>query len=338
MVADGPNSPRLCFVDATNIIATVTNTEKVTVFAAPAHVAGGYRIDQNNGRFAPGATPETDGNSEIEITLVTTGAPAPRLTVAGTPQSDVISVGTGGRVNFSYDNDADVIPQTMPDEVLVTGGVGNDELDSNAGGIFSAPADLPVDLQGNAGNDRIVATGKETTLRGGSGDDVLFSANGIRDHLTGGTDFDVATLDKTDNAPFPDIEQKSFLDQVGRLNLAPAVIDARAGKRVRLNLSWTHPKAWKQLRTVKLRLSQGAEDLGTIKVRPADGSIRGNGAVKVIAGASKLTHDDKTVTARLSVRLDRSLAGQDLRLGVEATDRNGHTQLEPQAGVIRVTE
>ena len=37
------------------------------------------------------------------------------------------------------------------------------------------------------------------------------------------------------------------------------------------------------------------------------------------------------------MRLDRSLAGQDLRLGVQATDRNGHTQLEPQAGLIRVT-
>ena len=38
------------------------------------------------------------------------------------------------------------------------------------------------------------------------------------------------------------------------------------------------------------------------------------------------------------MRLDRSLAGQEVRVDVLATDRQGHTQMEPQAGVIRVAK
>ena len=89
---------------------------------------------------------------------------------------------------------------------------------------------------------------------------------------------------------------------------------------------------------MKLRLSQGAEAVGTITVRPADASMRGAGAAKLLTGRSKLTHRGKTVTARLALRLNRSLAGQDLHVEVQATDRKGHTQLEHQAGVIRVAE
>ena len=51
---------------------------------------------------------------------------------------------------------------------------------------------------------------------------------------------------------------------------------------------------------------------------------------------SRVTHHGKTVTAKLALRLPRSLAGQNLRLAVEATDRDGHRQVEPDAGAIRV--
>jgi hypothetical protein len=66
--------------------------------------------------------------------------------------------------------------------------------------------------------------------------------------------------------------------------------------------------------------------------------MRGHGAAKLIARDSKLSHRGKTVAARLAVRLNRSLAGRNLRVEVRATDRRGHMQLEPNAGVIRVAE
>ena len=141
-IADGPEAFVICRAPNLGTVARVTNTERIAVFAAPAQVAGGYTVNQNNGRFAPGATPEADGSSEVEITLNTTGTPAV-LNVTGTPQRDVISVGTGGRVNFAYDLDADIEPLTKPVRVIASAGVGNDELDSNGGGMFSLPADVP---------------------------------------------------------------------------------------------------------------------------------------------------------------------------------------------------
>ena len=134
-------------------------------------------VNQNNGRVRPGATPEADGSSEVEITLNTTGTPA-ELNVTGTPQRDVISVGTGGRVNFAYDLDADIEPLMQAVRVIASASVGNDELDSNGGGMFSLPADVPVDLRGDAGNDTLVGAGKDNILRGGSDDDRLFAVNG----------------------------------------------------------------------------------------------------------------------------------------------------------------
>jgi hypothetical protein len=48
-------------------------------------------------------------------------------------------------------------------------------------------------------------------------------------------------------------------------------------------------------------------------------------------------HSGRTVTARLAMRLARSLGGRSLRLAVQATDVNGRRQLDAHAGVIRVT-
>ena len=211
MIADGFDvAPTICSAPGGATIPTVENTERIAIFAAPQHVAGGYRIDQNNGRFAPGVTKETDGDSEIEITINTTGVPA-TLTVIGTPQPDVISVGTGGRVNQAYDLDADIEPLTKASEVIVSGGVGNDELDSVGGSMFSAPADVKVDLRGDLDNDSIVHGGElNSILRGGFGDDKLYSVNGHVDGLTGGPGFDTATVDKFEGEfsfPFHDVEQ-----------------------------------------------------------------------------------------------------------------------------------
>ena len=51
---------------------------------------------------------------------------------------------------------------------------------------------------------------------------------------------------------------------------------------------------------------------------------------------TRLTRKGKTVTARLAVRLDESLAGQTLKAEVEATDWRGARQLERDAGTVRV--
>jgi hypothetical protein len=101
-------------------------------------------------------------------------------------------------------------------------------------------------------------------------------------------------------------------------------------------MSWTHPKSWKQLRTVTLRVYRGAKAVGTITVRPHSGRLSASGAIGIVAGDSRIAHRGKTVTVKLTVRLAPSLAGKQLRLAVEATGRHGHGQLEPDAGRIHV--
>jgi hypothetical protein len=123
---------------------------------------------------------------------------------------------------------------------------------------------------------------------------------------------------------------------VGRLRLTPAVVHARAGKTTRLAMSWTHPRSWRELRSVELRVYRGAKAVGTIAVRPRGARLSASGAIALVPGRSRLTHHGKTVTARLAMRLARSLAGADLRVAVKATDRNGHHQLAALAGRIHV--
>ena len=125
-------------------------------------------------------------------------------------------------------------------------------------------------------------------------------------------------------------------DTFGRPSLAPAVVHTRPGKVTRVAMSWTHPRSWRELRSVELRLYRGAKTVGRIALRPNSARLSAFGAIQLVAGRSRLTHRGKTVTARLVLRLPRSLAGADLRVAVEATDRKGHHQLAALAGRIDV--
>ena len=57
MISEGQADSRFCFLEGTNTTATVRNTEKITIFAAPGQVGGGYQFDQSDGRFAPERRP-----------------------------------------------------------------------------------------------------------------------------------------------------------------------------------------------------------------------------------------------------------------------------------------
>jgi hypothetical protein len=60
--------------------------------------------------------------------------------------------------------------------------------------------------------------------------------------------------------------------------------------------------------------------------------------VNVAHRDTRLTRNGKTVTARLALRIDASMAGQKLAFEVEATDIRGRRQLERNAGTIRVAK
>ena len=197
---------------------------------------------------------------------------------------------------------------------------------------------MPLVLYGGLGNDYVEGGRGPDYLSGGGGDDVagndrLFSNDGQLDELFGGPGFDTAITDATERS-VKGVE-KHAVESVGHLRLAPRAVQTRAGQTARLTMSWKHPKAWRQLRSVELSLHRGKEAVGTINARPGSGRLTGTGAVDLMSG-SRLGHRGKWVTAKLALRVPQSLAGEDLRLDVRATDRDGRRQLERAAGSIRV--
>lgn len=354
-VVEGNGAPQICTGGGGD--ATVLNTDKIRISGPATFGADSIILDQSRGAFAPGATLETDGASEIEIELSSTTSlsMAGRLSLHGTPQADAIRVGDRQSLDLPFggplptaintagtDADQDITWTGQAKEVTVDGGGGNDLITGrgNLSGLLG-PSRARTVFFGGAGDDVLVdsldAFGDVDFLDGGDGNDTLFSLDkSAGDILSGRAGFDTATTDSGDDTTGGDIEALTKT-AVGRLRLAPAVVDAQAGKIAHVRLHWTHPEAWRELRNVELRLV-GDSTVGTITSDPRTGSLEGDGRVKLIAGQSRLSHHGKTVTARLALRLPDSLAGQDLRVDVQATDQRGKKQLEPAAGAIRVAE
>jgi hypothetical protein len=186
-------------------------------------------------------------------------------------------------------------------------------------------------LEGAEGNDLIYAFAGEDTVLARGGDDVIRANDGVFDAIACGNGDDIANVDSRDGTASCETHQR-----VGELRLTPRRVRAEVGETSRLRLSWRHPEAWRKLRTVQLRLTQGALPDATVTIHPRRARIAAGGAVRLVRRGTRLTRDGKTVTAQLALRLDESLAGRTLKAEVEATDRRGRRQLERDAGTVRV--
>jgi hypothetical protein len=329
-----------------------TNTNRIQVFHkhSPGFISVNYRVDLSRGDYARngGAIPESDGNSELETTIFTDAPASNHLTLIGTPQRDVITIGGANRtdVNFGADNDFD-FTITGPTDVSVFGDGGDDFISANGDPFDGSPGPSTgrTNLSGGPGNDVFFGGNGRDTIDGDSGSDSIRTAGGGIDkvfgfappsgslEVEGAADVDDAIVDFADT-PITGIEE---LTKVGRLRLAPAALNAEAGKTARLTMSWMHPKSWRQLRTVKLSLYRGTKAIGMINARPASSRLSSTGVVNLMPG-SKLGHHGKWVTAKLAMRLPESLVGESLRVDVTAVDTHGHEHVERGAGTIRVAE
>ena len=231
-------------------------------------------------------------------------------------------------IGFGADEDDDVTFNAS--DVALVGGDGADLLSGEGYGFGIAdPARLPLAFAGGAGDDTIIGGLGVDHFSGNAGNDSLQTADGNAELVSGGPGVDSAVRDGADS--LFDVES-STSGSVGRLALAPRTLTTDAGRRAQMTLHWTHPKTWRDLRRLELRLYRGAERVGTIAVRPR---LTASGAVKSTAS---VTHSAKTLTARLAMTFPSSLSGASLRLAVEATDRRGRKQLERDAGRIRVAK
>jgi hemolysin type calcium-binding protein len=217
---------------------------------------------------------------------------------------------------------------------VIGGGSGGDTLRAPAGSTASHH------LTGNAGGDTIEGADGPDTLNGGSGVDTIVANGGndlvqardnVGDTVGCGLGTDTAELD-----PNTVDVSSSCENRVGALRLAPKGLRVKAGETARLKLAWSHPRSWRQLRRVALRLYRGKHRVGEVTISPRSRRVEDRGAVRVVRRSSRIARRGKTVSARLGLRLDRSLAGRRLRVEVEAVDVRGARQLEARAGSIRV--
>ncbi|MEY2476241.1 MAG: hypothetical protein QOG87_1556, partial [Actinomycetota bacterium] len=180
---------------------TVLNTDTIDVDGSTGDDT--LVIDESNGLFAPGLTPEPGTVSEIEFD-VDLGAGADTLEVRGTPNADVMLAGTNG-ILISGDNDLDVFPVGV-ETLKLLGQGGADSLRS--GGSAIAGASVAAILDGGPGNDTVTGgalgdavvggTGLDNlqggygadVIEGGDDNDTLFGGDGL-DVLRGGTGNDV---------------------------------------------------------------------------------------------------------------------------------------------------
>ena len=332
---DGGNPALSCVGGGS--VATTANTDRVSVFAQAKGASDGIVIDQLRGAFAPGASPEADGNSEIELAL---SGQSGHLSVFGTPGNDVIRVrpldrvSTIAAIGFGADDDDDVT--FTASDVALVGGDGADLLSGQGyGSDLADPARLPIGFSGGNGDDDIRGGLGVDHFSGNAGNDSLQTADGNPELVSGGPDVDSAVRDGAD--VLFNVESATF-GSVGRLALSPRTVTTDARKRARMTLRWTHPKTWRDLRRLELRLYRGDKRVGTIDVRPHGKRLAAHGAVQIMADAARVSHTAKTLTARLAMEFPSSLAGASLRLTVEATDLHGHKQIERDAGRIRIAK
>jgi len=238
-------------------------------------------------------------------------------------------------VNVQLDNVANDGASGEGDQVRsnvenILGGSGDDVLDSR--GAFSRLEGNGGDdtLLGGFGPDTLIGGPGEDTLDAGSENDIVDARDGVGEVVVCGTGDDTAQLDSRDghlgceNRP------------VGVLRVTPGTVEAGAGETARLRLSWRHPRAWKELRTIELRLTHDGMPAGEITIRPRRARIAADGSVTLLPRATRLTREGRAVTAHLALRLDPSLAGGTLTAEVEAVDVRGRRQLERDAGSIRI--
>jgi len=220
---DGNGAVQTCFIPGTTEFASVSNIDKLSVKGSPGfeHVI----LDETNGTFAPGATPEPTGHSAVLIGM-TTGTGGDVLDIKGTGFGDAISVyGSTAGAQVDLDNDGDTdIGMTAPARINVDGGFGDDRLAGMS--VFGQKAFLPVTLEGNEGNDVLFGGEANDLMLGGNGNDFVNSVGGGADVITGDAGIDTAFVDASDTVST--VESKTVL--VGKLGGSTKTITGDAGE------------------------------------------------------------------------------------------------------------
>lgn len=197
----GEGRPRPC----RGGVPTVLNTDTIRVRMRGLFAGVVLRLE--GGPFAPGATAEAEGASEIEIEFSGRGILG---RVVGTARADEFHWAPAGaqpglnlNPRSATDRDADVTVTSPFTGLVAQGAAGNDTIIAAPGAVITesvssigsdggpgndllaAPRDHGGILGGEGGDDAITGSGRRDLLYGGTGDDRITGAGG-RDQITGG--------------------------------------------------------------------------------------------------------------------------------------------------------
>ena len=181
---------------------TVLNTDSIRVMLRR---DASVELQLGGGAFGPGATPESEGESEIEVEF---DGFVVSPSVVGTPAAEEFQWGPGGshpglnlNPRSANDSDVDVTLKGKYSFMIADGAGGDDKIvpapgfESHTSGLFSdggkgndlliAPSNTGGVLEGGPGDDRITGSRLRDYLIGGDGDDHLTAGAGD-DLISGG--------------------------------------------------------------------------------------------------------------------------------------------------------
>jgi Ca2+-binding RTX toxin-like protein len=170
--------------------ATVTNTDAVSITGSTGDET--VIISQTGGQFAPGKTPNSSGNDQIEFSVDLGTGSGDTLTLGSVPGvSNAITLGSTGinlELSSNTDDVADVTYANV-ENVTVDGSDAGDVI-TGAGSVGTGSAiGLPLTLEGGTGSDLLVGGAGNDTLNGSGSHDTLDGQAG-NDALDGGLGID----------------------------------------------------------------------------------------------------------------------------------------------------
>jgi hypothetical protein len=316
----------------TGVVATRFNVGNIAMNGSLS-AKDDFIIDYGNGFYTPGAPGGDADKAEVTVFNDQTDI----VDIAGSQAGDMMVI-TGGASTSTFGgvlNSGDIstkkpsvkLPFANPSVLRVNGLGGDDFITGN--GLFGPATSMHLELTGGLGNDSL-ASGliAGDKLFGEGGDDALDTKQGQKGDINnGGAGNDRAFLDAAGDFAF-DVETIN-----GVIGKPKVTHSALKDHETTVDVSWTHPKAWKQLANVTLGAFVGTERVGTVTMTPSTGKIAAHGALSLTEDA-KLVHKGKTVSAKLALKVAKSVDADQVRLEIEATDKAGKVQNEVVDGLL----
>ena len=171
--------------------ATVDNTDVIEFTDTSQAGEAPLYVDLSWGRFVPGATPENQGQSEIEFQLTRESLEPSRfpyllLYLEGTDRADYFVGGARG-MKLNRDKDLDISFRSGEGSLEIDTEAGDDEvfLDGRSGtGPFDPTSNFAHDIETDRGEDHVVGSALKDDIDGGAWRDRLKGGGGI-DRISG---------------------------------------------------------------------------------------------------------------------------------------------------------